>query len=84
MSAGEAVQGPEDGVGPYFHRMYRTQIDGVAMSPEDLMGQLKQDLDQVAPSEFASFQKLTGKRNRMAVGDEYVVRCRVHGTGRSA
>jgi len=32
------------------------------------------DLDKVAPSEFASFNKVWGDEGSMAVGDEYVVR----------
>jgi uncharacterized protein (UPF0548 family) len=70
----DEVQRPEDGVGPLVHRIYRTRIHGAQTSPERLMGLLQKDLDAVAPSEFASFQKLTGDPRRMAVGDEYVVR----------
>jgi uncharacterized protein (UPF0548 family) len=32
------------------------------------------DLDRVAPSEFASFNKVLGEEGALAVGDEYVVR----------
>ena len=37
------------------------------------MARLKQDLDRVAPSEFASFQKAEGE-GPLTLGDEYVVR----------
>ena len=70
----EDVQRTTDGVGPLVHRLYRTRIQGAEMSPEELMRRLQHDLDQVAPSEFASFQKLDREGERMAVGDEYVVR----------
>ena len=69
----DEVQLPEDGTGPLVHRLYRTRIHGAEMSPEDLMEVLRGDLDGVAPSEFASFQRL-GPGEGMSVGDEYVVR----------
>jgi uncharacterized protein (UPF0548 family) len=69
----EEVQTPEEGVGPLVHRIYRTRIVGTVMTPEELMRRLKQDLDRVAPSEFASFQKAAGE-GPLALGDEYVVR----------
>ena len=69
----EMVQTPDDGVGPLVHRIYRTRIVGSAMTPESLMARLKQDLDRVAPSEFATFQKLKGD-GPLTFGDEYVVR----------
>ncbi len=70
----DELQRPEDGVGPLIHRVYRTRIRASAMSAEELMGRITPDLDAVAPSEFASFQKLQGDPRRIAVGDEYVVR----------
>ena len=68
------VQRPEEGAGPLVHRLYRAHIHGAGMSPERLMERLQADLDEVAPTEFASFQKLAGEPGCMAVGDEYVVR----------
>ena len=70
----DEVQRPEDGAGPLVHRLYRTRVHGAQMSPERLMELIQENLDVVAPSEFASFQKLGGGGGRMAVGDEYVVR----------
>ena len=69
----DEVQRPEDGTGPLVHRLYRTRIHGAQLSPERMMEVLRDDLDAVAPSEFASFQKLGGGEG-MTVGDEYVVR----------
>jgi uncharacterized protein (UPF0548 family) len=69
----EMVQTPDDGVGPLVHRIYRARIVGSAMTPEGLMARLKQDLDRVAPSEFATFQKMKGD-GPLTFGDEYVVR----------
>jgi uncharacterized protein (UPF0548 family) len=68
------LQRPEDGVGPLVHRMYRTRIRATTVSAEELMDRITADLDAVAPSEFASFQKVHGDPARIAVGDEYVVR----------
>jgi uncharacterized protein (UPF0548 family) len=69
----EQVQTPEDGVGPLVHRIYRTRVVGSAMTPESLMERIKEDLDRVAPSEFATFQKADGD-GPLTLGDEYVVR----------
>jgi uncharacterized protein (UPF0548 family) len=69
----EEIQTPDDGVGPLIHRIYRTRIVGSVMTPESLMAGLKEDLDRVAPSEFATFQKAQGE-GPLALGDEYVVR----------
>jgi hypothetical protein len=44
------------------------------MEPEALIRAIVADLDRVAPSEFASFNKVLGREGAMAVGDEYVVR----------
>jgi len=63
----------DEGVGPLLHRIYRTEIVGSPSTSEELMGELFEDLDRVAPSEFATFQKLGGSA-RLSKGDEYVVR----------
>jgi hypothetical protein len=67
------VQRPEDGHGPLFHRTYRTRIRDTAMSPETVIARIACDPDRVAPTEFASFQKVHGEAGEMRVGDEYVV-----------
>ena len=69
----EGLQLPEDGCGPLLHRIYRTRIVGSPATPEALMEHIVDDLDRMAPSEFASFQRLDGD-GPLAVGDEYVVR----------
>ncbi|HEX3277559.1 MAG TPA: DUF1990 family protein [Thermoleophilaceae bacterium] len=71
---GGGVQHPADGAGPLFHRLYRAQIREARMGPEELIARVSADLDRVAPSEFASFAKVLGAKETMAVGDEYVVR----------
>jgi hypothetical protein len=70
----DEIQYARSGAGPLFHRVYRAHIRGTAVSPEELVGTIAADLDQVAPSEFASFNKVLGDEGAMAVGDEYVVR----------
>jgi uncharacterized protein (UPF0548 family) len=67
------VQRTGDGVGPLIHRLYRTRIVGSPLTPEQLLRCVAEDLDAVAPSWFASFQKVEGGVE-LAVGDEYVVR----------
>jgi hypothetical protein len=70
----DEVQYARAGAGPLFHRVYRARIRGTAVSPEELVGAIAVDPDRVAPSEFASFNKVLGEEGAMAVGDEYVVR----------
>jgi uncharacterized protein DUF1990 len=63
-----------DGAGPLFHRVYRGRIRDTDVAPEALIATMVADLDRVAPSEFASFNKVLGDTETMVVGDEYVVR----------
>lgn len=67
------VQGIDDGTGPLVHRIYRTQIAGASLGPEELIQRIAADLDSIAPSEFATFQKLDGE-GPLQLGDDYVVR----------
>ncbi len=68
------VQRPEDGVGALFHRRYRTRIRGSRLTAADVVEAVRSDLNAVAPTEFARFQKVLGAEAHMDVGDEYVVR----------
>jgi hypothetical protein len=68
------VQLPEHGAGPLFHRSYRVRIRDAKYTPEELMALVSGGPDRVAPTEFASFQKVHGEDGRMALGDEFVVR----------
>src|SRR4051795_5059359 len=65
--ARDAVQHPDDGYGPLFHRVYRTRIRETAMSAETVIARVAADPDCVAPTEFASFQKLRDKDGEMRV-----------------
>jgi uncharacterized protein (UPF0548 family) len=71
--ARHGIQMIEDGEGPFMRRLYRIRIVGSSLTPEELMAQITEDLDRVAPSEFATFQKIDGD-GPLAVGDEYLVR----------
>jgi hypothetical protein len=68
------VQQASDGYGPLFHRRYSTRIRAAQLSAPALMAQLKADLNQAAPTKFARFQRVLGEDERLALGDEYVVR----------
>jgi hypothetical protein len=70
----DEVQLPEHGAGPLFHRRYRACIRDSKYTPEELMELVSGAPDRVAPTEFASFQKVHGEEGRMALGDEFVVR----------
>ncbi|HEV2858498.1 MAG TPA: DUF1990 family protein [Solirubrobacterales bacterium] len=67
------LQGWEDGVGPLLHRIYRTRFTASPMSARELIAELREDMDKVAPTEFATFQKAEGE-GPMREGDEFVVR----------
>ena len=70
---GDDLQTPSDGVGALFHRRYSVSIAGADLSAASLMERMRQDLNAFAPSEFASFHKVTGD-GPLSYGDEYVVR----------
>lgn len=70
----DGLQRMEDGVGPLMHRIYRTRIVGSALTPAQMMARVAEDLDRVAPSEFATFQRLEGEEGGLRVGESYVVR----------
>lgn len=74
LRPGDEVQPPAMGAGPLFHRMYRARIRDASLPPERVIAEMTADLDRVAPTEFASFNKVLGRQGVMAVGDEYVVR----------
>jgi Domain of unknown function (DUF1990) len=74
LRPGEELQPPEAGAGPLFHRVYRARIRDSSLSAERVIAQMTSDLDRVAPSEFARFNKVLGREGAMAVGDEYIVR----------
>jgi len=63
----------QDGVGPLLHRIYRTRFTASRVGAQEVVGQLVERMDRVAPTEFATFQKVDGD-GRMREGDDYVVR----------
>jgi uncharacterized protein (UPF0548 family) len=63
----------EDGVGPLLHRIYRTRFTASPMGPKELIRRLAEDMNVVAPTEFASFQKPEGEGS-MEEEDDYIVR----------
>jgi uncharacterized protein (UPF0548 family) len=68
------IQGPDDGIGPLFHRTYGVSVRGARMSANELMERLQADPDAAAPGELATFIKVQGDEGAMRVGDEFVVR----------
>jgi hypothetical protein len=67
----QGLQTPDDGVGPLFHRTYTTRIRDAKITPEQLIERLKQDPNEVAPTEFAKF---TSEDGRIETGGELLVR----------
>jgi len=68
------VQQPDDGAGPLFHRRYCARIARPRCSAAEIVDRIASDLDLVAPTEFARFNKVLGEKRHMRVGDEYVLR----------
>jgi len=68
------VQRVEDGVGPLFHRLYRARIREAVLSPEELISCLGRDPNRATPTDLARFLKVRGRDDRLAAGDELVVR----------
>jgi Domain of unknown function (DUF1990) len=68
------VQQLEDGAGPLFHRLYRARIRDARLSPEELIRCLGGDPNRATPKGLARFLKVRGADDRLAVGDELVVR----------
>ena len=59
------------------------RIREARLGAEELIATVSADPDRVAPTELATFRKVTGERGRMTVGDEFVVRMPAPGTARS-
>jgi len=70
----ERIQDLDHGVGPLFHRRYRTTIVDGALTAEELMTKIQQDPNLVAPTEFARFLRSSDRAGAMQVDDEYLVR----------
>jgi hypothetical protein len=68
------IQGPDDGDGPLFHRMYATSIANSQLSGDALFAQLTSNLNQAVPLKMARFNKVLGQPDSVESGDEYVVR----------
>lgn len=64
----------ERGYGPLFHRTYRTRIRTPAVTAQALMALIQSDPNVAAPTAFARFQKVTGTKGALQLGDEFVVR----------
>src|SRR5579859_2356372 len=54
----EEVQGPADGTGPLFHRLYRTRIRDSRLGAEELMEAIRRDPNATSPTTFARFQRV--------------------------
>jgi uncharacterized protein (UPF0548 family) len=67
------IQTWEDGVGPLLHRIYRTRYTASPVGAAELIRLLRDDMDRIAPTEFASFRRVGGE-GPMREGDDYVVR----------
>jgi hypothetical protein len=69
------LQRPRDGIGPLFHRSYWVSVTDEALSGEELISYILKEPNQVAPTEMASFETMSGEPARnLDVGDELIVR----------
>ena len=72
--AGDADDQPvEIGVGPMFHRRYRTVVRGGVLGAEQAMAAIQADPNVLADRDLAPFTKVRGASAEMRVGDRYVV-----------
>lgn len=66
-----------DGCGPLFHRVYRIDFVAPGNTPEELMTDLKRELNAYSPAELASFERRVEQRpGEIVTGDEFVVHIR--------
>jgi hypothetical protein len=66
-------QAVEIGVGPTFHRSYRTVVRGSTLSADGAMAAVQADLNVLADPDLAPFTKVRGESGHMRVGDRYVI-----------
>jgi hypothetical protein len=64
----------EKGVGPRFHRRYRTVVHDGALGPEEAMAAIQADPNVLADPRLAPFTKVRGTSGSMHVGDRYVIK----------
>jgi uncharacterized protein (UPF0548 family) len=62
-----------EGRGALFHRRYYVDIAKATTTKEALMDRITHNLNEVAPSEIAIFQKMTTEHDDMQVGDDYFI-----------
>lgn len=70
------VQQEADGEGPRFHRRYEVDVEASTRTPDELMARIAADIQAYVPDEIATFHKVRGAPDRLAVGDEYDIRIR--------
>jgi hypothetical protein len=70
----DGLQGPLAGTGPLFHRRYRVRVREARLGAADLIEQVREDPNRVAPGALAHFLKTTGEDGPLRPGDEFVVR----------
>jgi hypothetical protein len=69
------LQRPREGIGPLFHRSYWVFVTDESLSGEELISYILKEPNQVAPTEMASFETMSGEPARnLEVGDELIVR----------
>jgi hypothetical protein len=72
--AGDVDDQPiEIGVGPTFHRRYRTIVRGAAFGAEEAMAAVQADPNVLADLDLAPFTKVRGESGEMRLGDRYVI-----------
>ena len=72
--AGDVDDQPvEIGVGPMFHRRYRTVVRAGTLGAADAMAAIQADPNVLADLDLAPFTKVRGVSGAMRVGDRYVI-----------
>lgn len=71
--ADDRVQLAEDGVGPFFHRLFRVEIVGAAVSASELMHDIVSDFGRFVPGEVITVRRTSGVDTALRLGDEFVI-----------
>ncbi len=72
-SGGGDDQPVEIGVGPRFHRSYRTVVRHGSLDLDEAMAAIQADPNVLSDQALAPFTKVRGQSGQMRVGDRYVI-----------
>jgi len=63
----------QEGTGPLFHRRYYADIAHPTLGREELMQKVMNDLNTMSPGEMMYFERISGTKGEIKVGDEFYI-----------